>query len=128
MIMPKVIGLGGLFIKAKDPKVLAAWYQENLGIDFSGGPYVVFPFKEESGEVKAGYNIVSFFKADSSYYDPSKKEVMLNLRVDDLFGLLEELKKKGVAGVGEPQDGEYGKFGWIMDPEDNKIELWEPPA
>lgn len=125
--MPKVIGLGGVFIKSKDPKTLVAWYEEKLGINAGGAPYMVFPFTEETGAVTSGYNIVSFFKADSTYYNPSKRDTMLNLRVDDLFGLLEELKKKGVESVGEPQSGEYGKFGWILDPEDNKIELWEPP-
>ena len=75
----------------------------------------------------SGYNVLSFFKADSNYFDPSDKQVMINLRVNDLFALLDELKEKGVTIVGDPMDEEYGKFGWIMDPEGNKIELWEPP-
>jgi predicted enzyme related to lactoylglutathione lyase len=72
--------------------------------------------------------VLSFFKEDSPYFYPSTKQAMLNLRVSDLNGLLERLKKEGVEMVGEPIDEEYGKFGWIMDPEGNKIELWEPPA
>jgi D-3-phosphoglycerate dehydrogenase / 2-oxoglutarate reductase len=79
------------------------------------------------GKPAAGYNVLSFFKTDSKYFDPSDKQVMLNLRVDDLFPLLDELRGKGVSIVGDPLDEEYGKFGWIMDPEGNKIELWQPP-
>ena len=126
--MGKVTGLGGLFLKANDPKALAAWYQDKLGIDFKGSVYTTFPFKDEAGEVSAGYNVLSFFKNDSDYYAPSTKPAMLNLRVEDLRGLLETLKQKGVEPVGDMIDEEYGKFGWILDLEGNKIELWEPPA
>jgi predicted enzyme related to lactoylglutathione lyase len=125
--MGKITGLGGVFIRATDPKALADWYQQKLGVNFNGQPFVVFPFSEEEGKPPAGYNIMSFFKSDSNYFSPSKKETMINLRVEDLFGLLEDLKKKGVEVVGETVDGEYGKFGWILDPEGNKLELWEPP-
>jgi predicted enzyme related to lactoylglutathione lyase len=128
MNMKRVTGLGGPFIRAKDPKGLAAWYEKHLGIPFNGGAYVVFPFVDEGGKPGAGYNIMSFFAENSKYYEPSTKEVMVNLRVENLFALLEELKKEGVTVVGDPMDEEYGKFGWIMDPEGNKIELWEPPA
>jgi predicted enzyme related to lactoylglutathione lyase len=124
--MKKIAGLGGTFIKAKDPKALAAWYLEFLGIGFNNSSYVVLPFTDEEGKPPTGYNLLSF-RADSNYFDPSEKQVMLNLRVYDLFPLLEELKEKGVTIVGDPLDEEYGKFGWIMDPEGNKIELWQPP-
>ncbi|HEX6193772.1 MAG TPA: VOC family protein [Chitinophagaceae bacterium] len=126
--MGKVTGLGGVFIKANDPKALAAWYQDKLGIDFKGNVYVDFPFKDEAGKVSAGSNVLSFFKNESDYFSPSTRPVMLNLRVEDLRGLLDTLKQKGVDEVGEMMDEEYGKFGWIMDLEGNKIELWEPPA
>ena len=125
--MGKVIGLGGPFIKATDPKALANWYEQNLGIGFSGGTYCVFPQDDGDGKPVAGYNILSFFPQDSGYYAPSQTSVMLNLRVSDLIGLLEELKSKGVTVVGDMMDGEYGKFGWVLDLEGNKIELWEPP-
>lgn len=125
--MGQITGLGGAFIKAADPKKLAAWYQEKLGINFGNQVYVSLPFADEGGKVLPGYNILSFFKQDSNYFDPSSKEVMLNLRVRGLFELIEELKSKGVEMVGEPMDEEYGKFAWIVDPEGNKIELWEPP-
>ena len=125
--MGKITGLGGVFIKAVDPKALVDWYQQHLGIDFNGNTYVDFPFTDKDGKMTAGSNVLSFFKEDNNYFNPSEKQAMLNLRVNDLFALLDELKSKQVTMVGDPLDEEYGKFGWIMDPEGNKIELWEPP-
>ena len=127
MSMKRVTGLGGIFIKTRDPKAMAAWYQEHLGIDFSNQVYVDLPFTDEEGKITPGSNVLSFFKSDSTYFAPSEKQVMINLRVHDLFALLEQLKTEGVTMVGDPMDEVYGKFGWIMDPEGNKIELWEPP-
>ncbi|MFZ1330510.1 MAG: VOC family protein [Chitinophagaceae bacterium] len=125
--MERVTGLGGPFIKAEDPKGLAAWYEKHLGIAFNGTSYTVLPFTNKDGSEKQGYNVLSFFKSDSDYFAPSNKPIMLNFIVKDLFALLAVLKEEGVTIVGEPMDEEYGKFGWIMDPEGNKIELWEPP-
>jgi predicted enzyme related to lactoylglutathione lyase len=127
MSMKRVTGLGGIFIKARDPRAMAAWYQDRLGIAFGSNVYVDLPFTDEEGKLTPGSNVLSFFKPDSPYFDPSEKQVMINLRVHDLFALLEQLKAEGVTIVGDPMDEEYGKFGWIMDPEGNKIELWEPP-
>jgi predicted enzyme related to lactoylglutathione lyase len=121
--MGKITGLGGPFIKVKDPKALAAWYQEKLGINFNGNVYTELPFAGSGG-----YNLISFFKADSNYFAPSTSPIMINLRVEGLIDFLEELKSKGVELVGDPMDEEYGKFAWILDLEGNKIELWEPPV
>ena len=126
--MQRVIGLGGPFIKASDPKVLAAWYEKHLGIKFNGTTYADWSFSEMVSRKNPGSNLLSFFKKDSTYFAPSEKEVMINLIVEDLFGLLEVLRSEGVTVVGDPMDESYGKFGWIIDPEGNKIELWEPPA
>lgn len=126
--MDKVIGLGGVFIKASDPKSLADWYQRHLGIDFNGYIYVDFRIADKEAKATAGYNVLSFFKEDSPYFQPSTKQAMLNLRVSGLVILLERLKNEGVEIIGDPIDEEYGKFGWIVDPEGNKIELWEPPV
>src|SRR5687767_10977129 len=127
MLMGKIIGLGGVFIKARDPKGLAVWYQEKLGINFDGQVYTGFYFTDETGKVGPGYNVLSFFKQDSDYFSPSEKQLMLNLRVEGLPELLEDLKGKGVTVVGDMADeGDFGKFGWVLDPEGNKIELWEP--
>jgi predicted enzyme related to lactoylglutathione lyase len=125
--MGKITGLGGVFIKANDPKSLADWYQQQLGISFNGSSYVDLPFADADGKLSPGSNVFSFFSNDSKYFAPSQKQVMINLRVEDLFGLLEDLKAKGVELTGAPMDESYGKFAWIMDPEGNKIELWEPP-
>ena len=126
--MGKITGLGGIFIKANDPKTLAKWYDEYLGINFNGNSYIDMPFIDAEGKPSAGYNVLSFFPQHTTYFAPSEKQVMINLRVEDFDGLIEDLKKKGVELTGEPVKEEYGKFAWIMDPEGNKIELWEPPA
>ena len=120
--MERVIGLGGPFIKAKDPKTLAAWYQKHLGIPFQGTYAMWMP-----PEKPVGFTLFSLFKADSDYFSPSTKDTMINFMVKDLFGLIDILKTEGVTIAGEPTDTEYGKFGWIVDPEGNKIELWQPP-
>lgn len=126
--MGSIAGLGGVFIKAVDPEGLAAWYQEKLGIDFNGNTYVDFSFVDSTGKITPGSNVLSFFKEDSPYFQPSTQRTMLNLRVIDLHGFLDELKQKGVLPIGDALEEEYGKFAWIMDPEGNKIELWEPPV
>jgi predicted enzyme related to lactoylglutathione lyase len=123
--MQRVTGIGGVFIKAKDPKVLCEWYQEHLGINFNGSTYVSFEWKNPPEPAKAGSTVFSFFKQDSKYFDPSTSGAMINLRVNDLEKLLEVLKSEGVTIVGDMMNESYGKFGWIMDPEGNKIELWE---
>ena len=125
--MERVIGLGGPFIKAKDPKALAAWYEKHLGLSFNGTVYTSWEFANADGSKKVGNNVLSFFKETSDYFAPSEKSVMLNFIVIDLFALLEVLKSEGIQIIGDPMDEEYGKFGWILDLEGNKIELWEPP-
>jgi len=125
--MQRVVGLGGPFIKAKDPKAQAAWYEKHLGIVFNGTTYTDWPFASKDGSTKTGFNVLSFFKEDSNYFAPGEKPVMVNFIVHDLFQLIEVLKDENVTIVGDPTDDEYGKFGWILDPEGNKIELWEPP-
>ncbi|HLK28747.1 MAG TPA: VOC family protein [Puia sp.] len=124
--MQKVTGIGGVFIKAQDPKSLAAWYEKHLGVEFGSQTYVGFDWINHNNPGKTGSTAFSFFKESSTYFQPSEKTVMINFRVKNLDALLEELKKENVEIVGEPQQYEYGKFGWIMDPEGNKIELWEP--
>lgn len=126
--MGKITGLGGIFIKAKDPKTLAEWYEQYLGINFNGNSYIDMPFIDAAGKPSAGYNVFSFFPLNTTYFAPSEKQVMINLRVEDLDGLLENLIKKGVELTGDPLNEEYGKFALVIDPEGNKIELWEPPS
>jgi predicted enzyme related to lactoylglutathione lyase len=124
--MERVTGLGGPFIKAKDPKALAAWYEKHLGIPFNGGTYATWVLT--GSEERKGMNIFSIFKNDSKYFEPGQTDHMINFIVKDLFALLNVLKEEGVTITGDPMSEEYGKFAWIIDPEGNKIELWEPPA
>ena len=120
--MKRVIGIGGIFFRAKDPNALAEWYQKHLGIDFGGKVYADFQFQEN----EKGWTAFSLFKEDTKYFAPSEKQFMINFRVDDLVELLDVLRVEGVHVFDETEDGDYGKFGWILDIEGNKIELWEP--
>lgn len=121
--MKRVTGIGGIFFKAEDPKALQAWYEKHLGLPITPDGYIVFESK--SREVPE-HTVWSAFPKDTQYYAPSTQPFMINYRVEDLDQLLVVLKEEEVQIVGEPETYEYGKFAWIMDPEGNKIELWEP--
>jgi predicted enzyme related to lactoylglutathione lyase len=119
----RVTGIGGFFFKTKDPKKIKDWYNAHLGLN-TDDYGCTFWWKDEDGNKCSTQ--WSPFKEDTKYFEPSKKEFMMNFRVNDLEGLLKDLKKEGVTVVGEIEKYDYGKFGWILDPEGNKIELWEP--
>jgi len=123
--MKRVTGIGGIFFKSADPENLKKWYDKHLGIksDKYGG---MFRWRSFEDPDKKSYTAWGPFSKDTSYFLPSQKPFMFNYRVDNLEKLLEVLKKDGVEIVGEIEEYEYGKFGWILDPEGNKIELWEP--
>jgi D-3-phosphoglycerate dehydrogenase len=119
----RVIGIGGFFFKANDPKTLKNWYCDHLGID-TDDYGCTFWWKDKNGaDCSTQW---SLFQSDTNYFEPSKKEFMQNFRVKDLAFLLDQLKSEGVAIVGEMQSYDYGKFAHILDLEGNKIELWEP--
>ena len=121
----KVTGLGGVFFRCKDPDAIKEWYGKNLGLAIS--PYgSSFEFRNAHRPDEINYLQWSPFKEDTDYFDPSKKEFMINYRVQNIEKLVEDLKEKGVTIVDEIQKFEYGKFIHILDPEGNKIELWEP--
>jgi predicted enzyme related to lactoylglutathione lyase len=120
--MKRVTGLGGVFFKSEDPKQLNSWYQKHLGVE---GLFKWNDLEKPEAKVPA-QTIWSPFKKDTTYFSPSEKPFMFNYRVENLVELLKVLKEEGVQVVGEIQEFPYGKFGWIMDPEGNKIELWEP--
>lgn len=124
--MAGVTGIGGVFFKARDPKTLARWYRDNLGLDVQewGGAALRWGTPENP----SGTTAWSLFSADTSHFAPSAAPFMLNYRVDDLAALLDALRTRGCNVLGGPDESEYGKFAWVLDPEDNKIELWEPPA
>ncbi|MBT8258700.1 MAG: VOC family protein [Bacteroidia bacterium] len=119
----RVTGLGGFFFRTKDPKALKKWYGTHLGlpVDDYG---CTFWWKDKEG--KDCSTQWSPFKEDTSYFSPSEKQFMMNFRVENLEDLLKALKEEGVTVVGKMEEYDYGKFGWILDPEGNKIELWEP--
>lgn len=122
--MKRVTAIGGIFFKCKDPEQVNEWYKIHLGLPTS--PYgAKFDWKdEESG--KKGYTLWSPFKESTQYFEPSAKEFMINYHVENIETLVEELKKEGVTVLDEIATYEYGKFVHILDPEGNKIELFEP--
>jgi predicted enzyme related to lactoylglutathione lyase len=125
--MKRVTGIGGIFIKAKEPEAMYTWYQRHLGFTaFLPEQHSIdFPSKDaETGEEAHTY--WSLFKDSSDYFDPSKSQVMINYRVEDMDAVVAALQSEGIEILGRG-DYDYGRFAWIMDPEGNKIELWEPP-
>ncbi|MBT8210157.1 MAG: VOC family protein, partial [Eudoraea sp.] len=107
----------------KNPDAVKSWYRDHLGLN-TDQYGCTFWWKDDSG--KSCSTQWSPFKEDTSYFDPSEKSYMMNFRVENLVELLDTLKEEGVTVIGEMQEYDYGKFGWILDPEGNKIELWEP--
>ena len=123
--MKRVTGLGGVFFKCQDPEKMKEWYQNHLGLETKQDGST-FSWRDVDNPEKRCMTVWSPFSAGTKYFEPSEKPFMFNYRVENLVGLLEALRKEGVTVVGEIQEYDYGKFGWIMDPEGNKIELWEP--
>ena len=123
--MARVTGIGGVFIKSKNPKALLAWYRDTLGIPMEDWG-TMFQFKDDLATGREGFSVFSVHDADTKYYDPSKREFMINLRVDDMKGMIAALKAKGVEIVGQNDTDPSGWFVWVMDPDGTKVELWEP--
>ncbi len=116
--MERVVGIGGYFLRAADPAALGTWYREKLGLD-----------TDEHGawQQEAGVTVFAPFEADTDYFGSRTQQTMLNFRVGDLDAMLAQLRDLGADVAGEAQDFEgIGKFGWVNDPEGNRIELWEP--
>ena len=126
--MKRVTGIGGIFFKAQDPAALQAWYKKHLGIDVQAWGGTSFTWTDADGKPTPGTTAWSIFAAGSDYFAPSKANFMVNYRVDDLATLLQALREEGCNVLDKTDDSEFGKFGWVMDPEGNKIELWQPPA
>ena len=124
--MARVTGIGGVFFKSrKDRKALAAWYQQHLGMrleDFGGA---ILKWPEDTAEDR-GLTVWHVADPNSDWFSPSESAFMINYRVDDLDELIADLKKAGIELVKGPESHENGKFAWILDPDGNKLELWEP--
>lgn len=120
--MERVLGIGGIFFKSKNKAALVEWYRTHLGIEphWDGGT----AFDAKAGDM----TIWSVFDQNSTYFHPSPQPFMLNFRVANLARMLDQLRAMGDKVDGNTQNSEYGKFGWVMDPDGNRIELWEPPA
>lgn len=125
MTKKKVTGLGGIFFKCDNPENMKKWYGDKLGL-VTNEYGSVFEFRRTDMPEKKGYTVWSPFEAKTTYFQPSEKEFMINYRVEDIEGLVKELMETGVEICDEIETYEYGKFVHIMDPEGNKIELWEP--
>ncbi len=117
--MASVTGFGGIFLRADDPKALCEWYERHLGVAKSDGAFS-FPASTQRPQV-----IFALFKQDNAYFPPAQK-AMLNLQVDDLDGLLDRLIEEGVTVDPKRESYDFGRFGWLTDPEGNRVELWQP--
>jgi len=125
MASKKVTGIGGIFFKCEQPDKMRDWYNKNLGL-VTNEYGSLFEFRKPDKPEEKAYLQWSTFAKDTKYFDPSKKEFMVNYRVENIEDLVNELKKNGVTVVDEIETYDYGKFVHILDPENNKIELWEP--
>jgi catechol 2,3-dioxygenase-like lactoylglutathione lyase family enzyme len=121
--MAKVVALGGVFMKSRDPGALRAWYRDHLGMSVEEwGAQLLYERRDKPG---TSYVVWSPFSADTKYFEPSEKPFMINLRVDDLEGMLAQLREAGVQVLDRREDGPNGKFGYAVDPEGILLELWE---
>jgi predicted enzyme related to lactoylglutathione lyase len=125
--MKRVTGIGGIFFKAQDPQALRAWYARHLGFEIAayGGTEFRWATPEESS--RDGRTVWGVFPEDTAYFDPSDAPFMINYRVADLDALLAALREEGCEVEDRIEELPEGRFGWVMDPEGNRLELWEPP-
>lgn len=126
--MKRVIGIGGIFFKARDPVALRAWYQKHLGIPVESWGGTAFMSTDAAGQPAPGMTIWTIHGSSGDTYAPSASPFMVNYRVADVHALVRVLGEEGCQLVGTVEESDYGKFAWVLDPEGNKVELWEPPA
>ena len=126
--MKRVTGIGGIFFKAREPASLRAWYQKHLGIDVQAWGGAAFQWADDEGKPTTGTTIWSIGDAEAGTFAPSTAPFMINYRVADLHALVAALKDEGCNVLEKVEESEFGKFAWVIDPEGNKVELWEPPA
>jgi predicted enzyme related to lactoylglutathione lyase len=119
--LAKAVGIGGIFLKARDPRALAAWYAAHLGIQPGESGSMVF-----DGPESAGSTVFAHFPLDTPYFGDGAQQCMVNFRVDDLDQLLVQLAAEGVRIDPKREDYPYGRFAWLWDPEGNRVELWQP--
>jgi catechol 2,3-dioxygenase-like lactoylglutathione lyase family enzyme len=122
--MAKVTGIGGVFFKSRDPAALSAWYRDHLGFDIQPWGGAVFEWKADHGG--GGCSVWNPFPEDTAYFEPSDRSYMLNLRVDDVDALVAAMRQAGQRVLDRAEDAENGKFRYVLDPEGNLLELWQP--
>lgn len=125
--MRRVTGIGGVFFHARDPVALRAWYRDHLGIEIEDWGGTVFTWADAGGAPAPGSTVWSIGAAGSDHFAPSSAPFMVNYRVADLPALVEALREEGCDVLEKTEESQYGRFAWVMDPEGNKVELWEPP-
>lgn len=125
--MTRVTGIGGIFFKSKDPKRLGEWYRSHLGMNVEEWGGVTFRWASAENPNGIGTTLWSPMEENTPYFAPSQASFMINFRVQDLHTLLAALRSEGCEVDERVEESEYGKFGWVMDPEGNRIELWQPP-
>jgi len=125
--MKRVTGIGGIFFKAKDPVALRDWYKRHLGIDVQEWGGAVFPWADESGNATSGMTVWSVGAEGGEHFPPGASPFIINYRVANLDALLTALREEGCNVLEKSPNVEHGQFGWVIDPEGNKVELWQPP-
>ncbi len=125
--MKRVSGIGGVFFKCRDVDAQREWYRRHLGIDAEPWGGKAFEWRERDDPERVGVTVWSPMPDTTDYFDPSPARFMINYRVEDLDEVLEQLRAEGVDVDDKREDSEFGRFGWVTDPEGNKIELWQPP-
>jgi predicted enzyme related to lactoylglutathione lyase len=124
--MARIAGLGGIFVKARDPAALQAWYRDVLGIDVQSWGGAQLWNDPPKGKTRT-YGVWAAFGPDTSYFEPSPRDFMINLRVDDLDGMLAQVKERGGNVMPKREETEDGRYGYVLDPEGVLLELWQPP-
>ncbi len=125
--MAHILGIGGVFFKSEDPKKLKEWYVSNLDFKPDEEGYIIFWQWNREVPKRRGYTLWGPFPEDTKYFEPSEKQFMINFMVNDLDTILNQLREKGVMVDDHIEEHSQGRFGWFMDPEGNRVELWEPP-
>ena len=124
--MARIRGIGGIFFKSPNPEALREWYAKHLGIVSNGEQGTMFPSHQPESPYADNCTAWCIFPASTTYFQPSQSSLMVNYVVDDLHAVLDALRNEGVWVDPKVDEYDYGKFGWIMDPDGNRIELWEP--
>jgi catechol 2,3-dioxygenase-like lactoylglutathione lyase family enzyme len=125
--MARVTGIGGVFFKARDAPALRAWYRAHFGMDIQSWGGLPFHWRDGERSGRDGATVWAIFPDDSTYFGSDAQRFMFNFRVDDLAAVLAELRAEGCDVDDKVDESEFGKFGWVRDPEGNRVELWEPP-